>query len=237
MLIEQDRRIEVIGEAETLLDATHLVRRLRPNIVLFNLASGAERELEEIPGVLTALTEVRVLVLTGTPDTFTDRRAVKLGALGLVSKQAEPELLIKAIQKVYEGEAWLDRCTMANVLTEISRPAKEDPSSTAAQINTLTKRELDIIRGVSRGFKNKQVARHLSISDVTVRHHLTSIFSKLALADRFELIIFAYKHGLADRSETQETSTAGNGSHPTDAVDGSSVLPASRSAIPALVRR
>jgi DNA-binding CsgD family transcriptional regulator len=66
-------------------------------------------------------------------------------------------------------------------------------------------RERDIIRLVSRGYKNRQVASHLTISDVTVRHHLTSVFSKLALTDRFELIIYAYKNGLADQSENTAT--------------------------------
>jgi len=94
------------------------------------------------------------------------------------------------------GEAWLDRCTVADVLTEMSRPAKQElVNGTALQMGSLTKRERDIIKLVSRGYKNKLVAQHLAISDVTVRHHLTSIFSKLELTDRFELIIYAYKNG------------------------------------------
>jgi DNA-binding NarL/FixJ family response regulator len=206
VLIEKEPAIDVVCEAETLADAAVAARLERPDIVLFDLLAGGEAELENLPPLLGALKKARALVLSSVPDPVVDRRAVKMGAMGLVSKHSAPNLLIKAILKVHVGEAWLDRCTMANVLTEMSRPEKEQGGNgNSAPIAALTKRERDIIRLVSRGYKNRQVANHLAISDVTVRHHLTSVFSKLALADRFELIIYAYKHGLADQSENAAT--------------------------------
>lgn len=205
VLIEKEPGIDVVCEAETLADAAVAARLKRPDIVLFDLVPGGEAELENLPPLLAALKHARALVLSGVLDPAVDRRAVKMGAMGLVSKHAAPNLLIKAIRKVHIGEAWLDRCTMANVLAEMSRPEKEqNENGKPAPIGALTKRERDIVRLVSRGYKNRQVASHLAISDVTVRHHLTSVFSKLALADRFELIIYAYKHGLADQSENSD---------------------------------
>ena len=206
LLIEREPGIKVVGEADTLRAALQIATREQPGIILIGLTVGTDHDLDDLPLLLVASKGARALALTSTPDVNLDRRAVKAGAMGLISNQVTPDVLIKAIQKVHMGEAWLDRCTVADVLTQLSRPAKpERVNGVALQINSLTKRERDIIKLVSRGYKNKLVAQHLAISDVTVRHHLTSIFSKLELTDRFELIIYAYKNGLADMSEGSES--------------------------------
>ena len=88
--------------------------------------------------------------------------------------------------------------TKANVLAELANPSRHKPASEAAKIDSLTKRERQIISLVAQGLRNKQIAARLFISEITVRHHLTSVFSKLDAADRFELILFALKHGLSD---------------------------------------
>ena len=206
LLLDREPGIKVVGEADTLRAALQIASREQPSIILVGLIVGSDHDLDELPRLLLASKDARALALTGAPDINLDRRAVRSGAMGLISKQAAPEVFIKAIRKVHMGEAWLDRCTVADVLTEISRPVRSDrANSTAAQIAALTKRERDIIKLVSRGYKNKLVAQHLAISDVTVRHHLTSIFSKLELTDRFELIIYAYKNALADMSENGDS--------------------------------
>ena len=205
LLIEKEPGIKVVGEADTLREALQIASREQPSIILVGLIVGTDHDLDDLPLLLLASKDSRAVALTSTPDVNLDRRAVKAGAMGLISKQAAPDVLIKAIQKVHEGEAWLDRCTVADVLTEMSRPVRQEiVNGIVTQIASLTKRQRDIIKLVSRGYKNKLVAQHLAISDVTVRHHLTSIFSKLELADRFELIIYAYKNGLADTSENPD---------------------------------
>jgi len=212
LLIEREPGIEVVGEADTLRAALQIASREQPSIILVGLMVGADHDLDDLPLLLLASKDARALALTGTPDVNVDRRAVRAGAMGLIAKQSPPDVFIKAIRKVHMGEAWLDRCTVADVLTEMSRPVKQERvNATALQIGSLTKRERDIIKLVSRGYKNKLVAQHLAISDVTVRHHLTSIFSKLELTDRFELIIYAYKNGLSDMSENSDS---GGGKNP-----------------------
>ena len=127
------------------------------------------------------------------------QRAVQLGAMGLLVKEQTAEVLIKAIEKVHAGEAWVDRTTMAGLISELSRPDKTNGHrSEVSKIDTLTKRERDIVRFVAQGLKNKQVAVRLCISAITVRHHLTAIFSKLEMNDRLELIVFAHRHNLCD---------------------------------------
>jgi RNA polymerase sigma factor (sigma-70 family) len=104
---------------------------------------------------------------------------------------------MKALEKISEGEAWIDRSTLANVLAEISRhnEAKEVDND-LARIATLTPRERQVISLVCAGLKNKQIAERLFISESTVRHHLSAIFSKLELSGRFDLIIYAHRHEL-----------------------------------------
>ena len=137
------------------------------------------------------------MILTGVNDPVLHRKAVRLGAKGLVLKDTPIEVLTKAIEKVYAGEVWLDRTTTATVLEELSRKKDAqqlDPEE--VKIDALTQREREVINAVGEGLKNKQIGERLFISDVTVRHHLTSVYGKLGVTDRLELVIYAYRHGL-----------------------------------------
>jgi two-component system nitrate/nitrite response regulator NarL len=107
-------------------------------------------------------------------------------------------VLISAIERVNAGEAWLDPSLMADVLSDMTRSSKpKKPDLVAEQIASLTNREREVITLVGEGIKTKQIAGRLFISETTVRHHLTSIFDKLGVADRVELLIYAYRNGLA----------------------------------------
>jgi DNA-binding NarL/FixJ family response regulator len=154
--------------------------------------------VEIIPNLVAMCAKARLIALTSDQDKQMYRRAVRLGAMGLMHKDQPPGTLIKAVERVYAGEVWLDRSLTASVLGEISRgSAAKEASPEAAQIASLTDREREVISAVGAGLKNKQIADVLFISEVTVRHHLTSIYSKLEVSNRLELIIYAYRHGLA----------------------------------------
>ena len=108
------------------------------------------------------------------------------------------QLVLEAIAKVRAGEVWLEPSMVARVLGELTRPQTAQPiSPEAAKIATLTGREREVITLVGEGLRNQHIAERLYISEATVRHHLTAIFAKLGVADRFELAIYAYQHGLA----------------------------------------
>ena len=115
--------------------------------------------------------------------------------MGLVLKEQGAEVLIAAIEKVHSGEAWLARSRTASVLSGVSRSSPNNEE--ALKIESLTKREREIIALTAQGFKRSQIAEKLFISDSTVRNHLTSILSKLELSDRFEVVFYAYRHGLS----------------------------------------
>ncbi len=139
------------------------------------------------------------IVFTSPHVVEIQEEAVRAGARGIVIKDQAVDILIKAIQKVHEGELWLNRKMTAKLVDDLSRPnagTHRDPD--AAKIATLTAREKEIIAIACQGLRNREVAKRLFISEVTVRHHLTSIYSKLGLTDRFELALYAFRRGLAE---------------------------------------
>jgi len=104
-------------------------------------------------------------------------------------------MLLKAINKVHQGEVWLDRSLMGSVLDEMTQAPEADPQK--AKIDSLTDREREVIALIAEGLKNKQIGQRLFISETTVTHHLSSIFSKLEVSDRLELVIYAFSRNLA----------------------------------------
>jgi DNA-binding NarL/FixJ family response regulator len=198
MLIESQPGLSVVGEAAKRADALAIAAREHPNIILLDLDLGGDSGLDLLPDLLTTATQSRVILLTGMRDPQAHHRAVLLGAMGVVLKEQAAEVVVKAIEKVHAGEVWLDRSMTARVLAEMSRTrtAKEtDPE--AIKIASLTEREREVIPLIGEGLKNKQIGDRLCISEATVRHHLTSIFSKLGVSDRLELVIYVYRYGLA----------------------------------------
>ena len=139
-----------------------------------------------------------MIVLTGMRDSEAHRRAVRLGAMGLVRKEQASAVLLQAIAKVHAGEVWLERTLVADVLGEMTRGGPVCPvDPEAVKIATLTSRECELITLVGEGLKNRQIACRLCIAEATVRHHLTSIFAKLDVVDRLELVLYAHRHGLS----------------------------------------
>ena len=198
MLIESHPGLAVAGEAGTCAEALAAAGRDQPEIILLDLDLSGEQATECIPELLAAARGAHVLVLTGVRDPALHRRAVRLGAMGVVRKEKAAAVLLEAIDKVHAGEAWLERALVGSVLSEMRRlPEGGAVDTDEARVATLTKREREVIALAGRGLKTRQLAERLSISEITVRHHLTSIFDKLGVGNRLELMIFAYRHGLA----------------------------------------
>lgn len=198
MLLESQAGFTVVGEAGSKSEALDVFARESPNIVILDLDLGGESGLDLLPELVSAGSGARVIVLTGVRDQDVHRRCVELGADGLLLKDKASEILIKAVRKVHAGEDWLERSMMRGALDQLrNQGSKAQADPEAEKIRTLTEREREVIALVGLGLKNKQVAERLFISDTTVRHHLTSIFSKLGVSDRLELVIYAYRHKLA----------------------------------------
>lgn len=198
MLIESRPDIKVVGEATNRQEALQLTAQEQPDIILLDLDLGDESGIDIIPEIRKLTDQARILVLTGMRDRESHQRAVRLGAVGLVQKEQAAAILVKAIEKVAAGEAWLEPGLVANVLTGLSRTrGAETTDPEVARIASLTEREREVIALICEGLQNKAIGSRLSISETTVRHHLTSIFSKLGVETRLELVIYAYRNSLA----------------------------------------
>jgi two-component system, NarL family, nitrate/nitrite response regulator NarL len=189
---------EVSGEAGTPADAVSLIEREQPDVILMNIGTNGG-SLDAVPDLLAVSEDSRLLILMTTQNAEIQHKAVCLGALGVITMDKPPDIMIKAIQRIHAGEVWLDRSMTASVLNSLSpagRAKKTDPE--AEKIKSLTGRELEVIKLVGEGLKNKMIGERLFISEITVHHHLTAIYSKLDATDRLELIIYAFRHGLAE---------------------------------------
>ena len=198
MIIESHMGMAVVGEAENRREALAAIANETPDIILLDLDLGDEHGLDLLPELLASVPDARIILLTGLRDADVQRRGILLGAMGLVSKQKAPDTVIRAIKKVYAGEVWLDRAMIASILNDrINTSVAAEQNIETLRIAKLTDREREVILLIGEGIKNRQMAARLYISEATVRHHLTSIFAKLGVTDRFELVIYAFQHGLA----------------------------------------
>jgi two-component system nitrate/nitrite response regulator NarL len=198
MLIESHPGLIVVGEAANGAEALALAESRQPDIILLDLGLGQESGLDLLPRLQSVAGRARVILLTGVRDPEQHRRAVRLGAMGVVLKEEAAQVLLDAVQKVHAGEVWLDPSMVASMLGELSRPRDaEKPDPEAAKLASLSERECEIIALLCQGMPNKQVASELSISEVTVRYHLGHIYQKLGVEGRLELVIYAFRHGLA----------------------------------------
>lgn len=195
MLIDQDPDMKVMSVAGNRSEALAAAASDQPNIIILDIVLGDEDGLSLLPELRGVAPNSRVLVLTGLRSSESQRQAMRAGAMGIVLKEHAAEILIKAIKKVHDGEVWLDRLMMGSVLQEMTEEKQADPDQ--EKIASLTEREREVVTLVGEGLKNKQIAAKMFISETTVTHHLSSVFSKLAVSDRLELIIYAFRHGLA----------------------------------------
>lgn len=197
LIASQAPRMEVVGTATHADEALATAGRLTPDVVLLDLDLQGRSGLELVPQLCRH--GARILVLTGERSQEVLDKAVKLGAHGVLRKDVSAELLLKAVDKVSEGELWLDRMTLGRVLHGLMDPrseARQNPE----QIKQagLTARERKIIEAIieGRGASNKALAARLFISEHTLRNHLSSIYHKLGVGNRLELYVYAMRHQL-----------------------------------------
>lgn len=199
MLLESHPGLAVIGEAATLVEALALVTDA-PDIILLDLNSlSRQRSLDAIPQVMSTA-KAGLLLLTDEDDPEVNLNAIRMGGMGIVNKKEPAEVLLKAIERIHAGEVWINRAMMARVIggmrhSNYPQTINDDPEAT--KIASITDREREVVTLIGQGLRNKQIAERLFISEITVRHHLTSIFDKVGVSDRFELAIYSYRHGLA----------------------------------------
>src|SRR5579872_2336776 len=198
-LLSLEKDFEAAGEVGHGDDVVPAVEQYHPDILLLDLKMPGTHGLAILQQMQTAGGGTKVIVLTASEDKNEFVQAMKLGTCGIVLKQSPTDLLFKSIRKVHAGEIWLDTHTTAAVMRQFS--TNEDYASLPANGRTrerspLSQREREIVALVAQGFKNKEMAEKMFISEQTVKNHLHNIFDKLGVSDRLELALYAIHNNL-----------------------------------------
>ena len=204
VLLQVRAGLKVVGEAGNPSEALSIAAREKPDIILLALNLDlSDGRLNLLPKLLSAAgSQARILLLTDGRDSTTHCQAARLGAMGIVLKRETSNDLLKAISKVHAGEVWLNRSLTASLITSIARNDEQTKKaqSEAAPLELLTDREWEVATLAGEGLRSKEIGKRLFISEITVRHHLTSIFGKLDVSNRLGLILFLYRHKLVNHA-------------------------------------
>jgi DNA-binding NarL/FixJ family response regulator len=196
LTLEED--IEVVGEAADGREVVQVVQETRPDVLILDLRMPYMDGLATLQALQQVERKVRVIVLTASEDKNEFVQAMKLGCSGIVLKQTAPELIVKSIRKVHSGEIWLDSHTTAAVMRQFASPADmmSNGHNKGRERSPLSQREREIVGLVAQGYKNREMAEKMFISEQTVKNHLHNIFDKLGVSDRLELALYAIHKGL-----------------------------------------
>jgi len=198
LALEED--FEVVAQAQDGRQVLEILQHCEPDILLLDLKMPGLDGLATLQRLQQSRNKTRVIVLTASDDKNEFVQAMKLGTSGIVLKQTATELLIKSIRKVHAGEIWLDSHTTAAVIRQFvaaeEPPAAPAPAPRERERSPLSQREREIVALVAQGFKNKEMAEKMFISEQTVKNHLHNIFDKLGVSDRLELALYAIHNNL-----------------------------------------
>jgi two-component system, NarL family, nitrate/nitrite response regulator NarL len=195
-VLEAEPGFQVIGEAGDGDEAVQLSRALKPDILLLDLAMPGASGMDALAELSTAPAFVRTILLTAGIEKPEIVKALQLGASGVVLKTCATELLLKSIRSVMAGQHWIGREAVSDLVAALRAQMEASSERSARERFRLTARELEITSAVVEGLSNKEIARKLTLSEDTVKHHLTNIFDKMGASNRLELALFAVHHRL-----------------------------------------
>ncbi|UJB44406.1 response regulator transcription factor [Streptomyces sp. A1-5] len=190
--------IEVVGSAADGDEAVRLVAELAPDVVLMDLRMPRCDGVEATRRIRTDHPGTQVVVLTTYADDDSLFPALQAGARGYLTKDADGDEIVRAIDDVLSGDAGLSPKIQRRLLERIAEPPPSRPEPPAEPPDGLTAREVEVLRLVAGGQTNPEIARTLHVSTATVKTHINNLFAKAGLRDRAQAIRYAYRHGLAE---------------------------------------
>jgi two-component system nitrate/nitrite response regulator NarL len=198
-LIESQPGMRVTGESSVGVEVIRLARELKPDLLLLDLALPLRSGLQVLNDLAALSSPVRTLVLAAAIEESSILEAFYLGAHGIVLKASPREILLKSIRSVIAGWYWLDNESVSIVIGALRKSPPSQNGGAVGRDYRLTPNELKIVGSVANGSSNKEMGQEFSISERTVKHHLTNIFDKLGISSRLELAVFALEHGLVNK--------------------------------------
>lgn len=205
LLLETEKYFKVCGEASDLTEALGLIGKAKPDIMLIDSSEVDNGNFEVFNSAQSFY--IPKLVLTNSRNIEKHQKYLMLGIDGLFSKEKNAEALFKAIRQVSEGDTWFERKLMSETIRQLVQEKKSLPEKLYSyNCAVLTEREREVMMLICKGMKNKVIAENLFITETTVRHHLTSIFEKLNVNSRLELVVHAFNEKLVEIPlETMQT--------------------------------
>lgn len=193
-LIRRENDLTVVARCESGSEALTAIRDRRPDVIVIDLHMPDMNGLAVLRAMKDQRLPGRVVLLTAVAHDDEMLDAMRLGVQGIVLKEMAPRLLLQCIRSVAAGQQWLERRGTARVLDDLLK--RERGVGIAASAG-LTPRELEVVRLIATGLRNKAIAGKLALTEGTVKIHLHNIYRKLSVESRLELTVYARKHGLA----------------------------------------
>jgi NarL family two-component system response regulator LiaR len=202
-LLSVEPGMQVVGSAADGLDAVRLSQELAPDVILLDLVMPRMDGVQAINEIKRNDPAARILVLTSFAENHQVFSAIKSGAMGYIMKDSSANELIRAIRDTYHNKPVLQPEIARKLMRDIQNPVQQTTIE-----NTLTDREMEIMRQVALGKTNQEIADELVVSERTVRTHITNILAKLRLSNRTQLALYALREGIAHmryvKDETEE---------------------------------
>lgn len=199
-LFDEHAEYHIIAEASNGAEAIAAVKEHVPDVMLLDLQLGDITGLDVLRRLGGGL-KTKTIILGADIQRADELAAIMLGASGIVGKYAASEVLFRSIRAVLQGEVWITRDVIAELIKMIRK--RDSSSSGGLDQFGLTPRELEIVKAVVQGMGNREISESLGISQFTVKHYMTRIFDKLLVANRVELALFATRQGLAQNMPTR----------------------------------
>ncbi len=199
-VLNQQASIQVVGEATDGMETIEKTVSLDPDVVMMDLRMPRVDGLTVLRSIHTRAPRTKVILFSGTDNKDEFVEAMKLGCSGILSKESSVSLIERSITKVHAGEIWLDSNTTAAVIRQFASPTEfpvpQSNGKSPRERAQLSQREREIIILIAQGYKNREIAEKMFITEQTVKNHLHNVFDKLGVSDRLELALYAIHNSL-----------------------------------------